>query len=270
MAKIGTHFAEIGMMDQASAMDSPIHRIDPRAKLLTTLAYIVTVVSYGKYDISALLPFAIYPIVLASIGNIPPQYLIKRIILVSPFAIMIGVFNPIMDHSPMLAIGTVTISGGWISFASIIVRFILTVGAALVLLACTGIHEICYALERLGTPRVFTIQLLFLYRYLFVLMDEGIRMVRARAVRSFGQHGMGITTYGHMLGHLLLRSLDRAQRIHSAMSSRGFDGRIRLSVQKQFTIHDMAFLSLWLLAFTGMRLFNIPNILGSLVTGVFK
>ena len=77
-----------------------------------------------------------------------------------------------------------SVAGGWISFLSILLRFVLTVSAAIVLVAVTGIHSLCAALEKLGVPRALVTQLLVLYRYLFVLLDEAGRMDRARALRS--------------------------------------------------------------------------------------
>ena len=56
---------------------------------------------------------------------------------------------------------------------------------ALILIAVTGFNAVCLALDKLGTPRVFVVQLVFLYRYMFVLVDEAARMVRARSLRTF-------------------------------------------------------------------------------------
>ena len=77
-------------------------------------------------------------------------------------------------------------------------------------------------MERLGAPDVFATQLLFLYRYIFVLGEEAMSMTRARALRSFGGRGMGMRVYGLMLGHLLLRTYDRAQRVYLRHAQPGF------------------------------------------------
>ncbi len=61
-----------------------------------------------------------------------------------------------------------------------------------------------------------------------MLIDEAKRLVRARALRSFKSRGMGIAVFGQLVGQLLLRTIDRSQRIHQAMLSRGFNGEIRL------------------------------------------
>jgi cobalt/nickel transport system permease protein len=104
---------------------------------------------------------------------------------------------------------------------------VLTVGAALILVACTGMYRLGAGLERLGVPQLFVTQLLFLYRYLFVVADEGSRMVRSVRLRSAGAEGLSLRVYGSLVGHLLLRSMDRAERVHRAMVARGFDGEVR-------------------------------------------
>ena len=123
--------------------------------------------------------------------------------------------------------GGVAISVGWVSFASILLRFALTVSAALLLVAGTGMHPLCAALGRLGVPRVFTVQLLFLHRYIFVLAGEAdAHGHRARAARRRARaHALAV--YASLLGHLLLRAFERARRIHLAMLARGFDGELR-------------------------------------------
>ncbi|MBE0617670.1 MAG: cobalt ECF transporter T component CbiQ, partial [Proteobacteria bacterium] len=191
MASIDASFFDVGRLDRLARQDTPVHRLDPRIKLLTTLLFLVSVVSFGKYEISALLPFFLYPVALASAGRIPFGYLSKRLLTVAPFAVLVGIFNPFLDRGTLLHLGELEVSGGWVSFFSIQVRFCLTVGTALVLIAVTSFQGLCAALQRLGVPQVLTVQLLFLYRYLFVLGEEAVRLVRARALRSFGGRGLG-------------------------------------------------------------------------------
>jgi cobalt/nickel transport system permease protein len=233
-------------------------------KLLTTLVFIMAVVSFGKYEITGLIPFIIYPVALIAVGNLPPGYLARKILLAAPFAFFIGIFNPLLDRTILVHLGPVAISGGWVSFASIMIRFTLTVSAALILIASTGLNAVCLALDKLGAPRSFVMQLLFLYRYIFVLTDEALRLVRARALRSFQGRGMGLKVFSYMIGQLLLRTLDRARRIHQAMLSRGFDGRIHLLRPLHLRGRDAAFLLGWSTLFVLMRCYNIPHLLGNL------
>ena len=256
-------------MDLLSYQDTPLHKIDPRAKLITALFFILTVVSFGKYEISMLVPFIFFPVYLLTSGNIPVVYILKKILYVSPFALMIGVFNPFFDQGVILHVGNTGISGGWISFLSIMMRFSLTVSTALALISCTGFNNICFAINRLGAPKIFAVQLLFLYRYIFVLAEEAARMVRARNLRSFDGKGKGIRTYGPMLGNLLLRTINRAERIHLAMICRGFDGNIRIMKKYKFGFRELLFVVSWGSLFLLFRFVNIPQFAGNFITGLF-
>ncbi len=268
MTGIGGRLFDIGHMDAIAAGNSPMHRLDPRAKLTATLAFIVAVVSFDKYAISALIPFFIFPIAQISLGGLPAGYLFKKVILVSPFAVLIGIFNPMLDREVLLQIGSFHVSGGWVSFCSILVRFFLTVTAALTLIASTGFHAVCVALVKIGVPRPFVVQLMFLYRYLFVLTDEAARMVRAVSLKTFNG-GVRFKTFASMTGHLLLRTLDRAQRIHMAMRCRGFDGRIRVLRSMEVGWSGAMFVVCWSVLFLIFRIYNIPKIIGGIITGFF-
>ena len=83
-------------LDQFARADTAIHRLDARAKVVVTLAFVVTVASFDRYAVSALLPLFIFPIVLAALGRLPTGYLVKNLALAIPFALTIGLFNPVL------------------------------------------------------------------------------------------------------------------------------------------------------------------------------
>ncbi len=269
MAKIHHAFFDVSYFETLAGQNTPVHLVDPRAKVLTTLLFILMVVSFDKYAISGLLPFFVFPAVMITIGDLPLSYLLKKLFLVAPFAFFIGIFNPFLDKQTVLQFGAFAITGGWISFTSILLRFTLTVGAALILIATTGFREICLALEKFKIPRIFVLQLLFLYRYIFILIEEASRLVRARRLRTFNGRGMTIHVASSLIGHLLLRTINRARRIHLAMLCRGFDGEIRLMRDLKIQKGDYLFAGGWLLAFLIMRFIDIPALFGDLVMGLY-
>lgn len=260
----GMRWLDVGQIDDMGRMNSPIHHLDARAKLIVTLAFIVVVMSFDRYAISALTPFFLFLAVLIAAARLPMAPLLRKLLLAAPFAVLVGAFNPFFDHQPVLQIGGWTISGGWISFTNILLRFVLTVGAALALLATTGMYRLCAALEQLGVPPIFVTQLLFLYRYLFVISDEGAQMVRSVRMRS-GVRGLSFREYGGLVGHLLMRSLDRAERVHQAMLTRGFDGNIRRLDSRRFGLSDALFLIFCLSVFIVARSWNLAEHLGRLL-----
>jgi len=267
MTRLDTALEDMRSLDALSARHTALTRRDPRARLVTTLFFIVTVVSFDRYSVAALLPLALYPTVLAAQGEVPARLLLRTLWLALPFALMVGIFNPLLDRAPMLALAGVEISGGWVSFAAILMRFGLTVGAALVLVAVTGMHALCAALARLGVPRVFTVQLLFLHRYIFVLAGEAVRMTTARRLRAGDNPRMALAVYASLLGHLLLRAFERAQRIHHAMLARGFDGELHITDPWRWQPADTLFVSGWCGFFVWVRLVNVPAALGALLAG---
>ena len=269
MAKIDTTYFDLGSLDALAYRHSPIHALDPRAKLITTLIFIVAVVSFNKYTLSGLLPFFVFPVYLFIRADLPAAQVLKKLLISLPFAFFIGIFNPFFDQVPLLQLGSLHVTGGWISFASILLRFTLTVTAALTLIATTSFTGICMAMEKLGCPRVFALQLLFLYRYLFVLIDEATRLIRARSLRTFHGRGRGLKVFGSLLGQLLLRSIERAQRIHLAMNCRGFNGEIHMRQPVRFKMRDALFILFWSTYFVVCRSWNIPQLLGSLSLEIF-
>ena len=252
-------------MDALGRMNTPVHRLDARVKAVVTLGFIVAVMSFPRYEISALMPFFLYPFVLLAMGRIPAEYLFRKLLIASPFALAVGFLNPFLDRQIVMSVGGYGVSGGWLSFVSIVIRFTLTVSVALMLVACTGINRLCAGLEQLGLPKVFSVQLQLLYRYLFVIADEGLRMMRGVEMRSTGKRSMRMNTYVSLIGNLLVRAMDRAQRVYQAMVSRGFDGQVRVLRPTQMRFQDLTFLFGWILFFVIARYWNLSALLGELL-----
>lgn len=258
---------EADRLDRLSYLDSPVHRLDPRAKLLATLAFVVAVVSFPKYEVSALAPFVFFPLLLAGTGGIPLRLIARRVLIVSPFAIMIGLFNPLLDRAPGIVLGPVELSAGWLSFASILARFALTMSSVLVLTATTSFPALCQGLTALRVPRAFVVQLLFLYRYLFLLAEESGRLRRARDLRGIGARGRTLRVAAAAMGVLFTRTLDRAERIYQAMAARGFDGTVRQLRTLSFGRTDALFLAGTAGSALALRLAPVTLWLGAFGTG---
>jgi cobalt/nickel transport system permease protein len=261
-SRLETAFYDLGHLDLLAEKNTRIHQLDPRVKVVTTIVFIIYVVSFNKYEIADLLPFFLFPALLIGLADLPFIYLLRKLLLVSPFVLFIGIFNPLLDRQVVLQFGSLPITGGWISLVSILLRFVLTVGAALLLIATTGFPEICMALEKLGVPKIVSVQLLMLYRYLFVLIEESIRMIRAYTLRSWTEKKPSYPVFKQLLGSLLLRTLDRAQRIHLAMLSRAFTGDIKVVRQFNFGTPEFLYLGVSLMMLTIFRFVGVSETLG--------
>jgi len=266
MQGIEDRINNLGLLDACARQHTAVHRLDARVKIIVTLVYVVAVTSYDRYAVTPLLPFAAFPVLIAAAADIPSRLILTRLLLAAPFAVLVGVFNPLLDREVVLSIGGMAVSGGWISFVSIIIRFVLCMSAAVLLIATTGFYTICTGLRRLRVPPVLTVQLLLLYRYIFLLTAEALRLVRARRLRSFGRRGEGIRTTGALIGSLLSRTIARARSIHEAMSARGMDSVLPVFNESALRPADPIVLLTLTAAIVLLRLFDVTAILGDLVT----
>ena len=255
-------YFDMGRLDRLSYHDTFVHRLDPRVKVIVTILFLLTVISFPKYEVVSLIPFFLFPVMLATIGEIPIRFILGKLILVSPFAIMIGIFNPILDTKIISIIYGIPISAGLMSFISILLKFALTVSAALLLIATTSFPGVCHALRKMGFPAIFVTQLLFLYRYIFVLMGEAMRMIRAIDMRSFGTRSMEVKVFSRLIGTLLFRTIDRAERVYCAILSRGFEGDIPTVKKNQFNAVDIEYLLLTIIFLGIFRFFRVSESIG--------
>jgi cobalt/nickel transport system permease protein len=248
---------------------SPIHKLDPRAKSIVVLLFVAAVTSFGKYEVSRLMPFVFYPVAITALSGVRAGTVVKRTLLAAPFILLVGLFNPLFDREPLLRIGSFVVTGGWLSFLSIMLRAFFAVSGAVLLVLTTRFDHLCLGLEKMGVPQVFVTQLQFLYRYIGLLAGEAQRMLRAHDLRSGkNDRKISLSTYAPMLGTMLLRALDRATRIHRSMLSRGFDGEVRLLQPLSFkSTTDGLFILVWGGFFLMCRFVNLPELLFFAVTG---
>jgi len=258
---------EFRQLDLLATQPSAIHRLDARAKVIVTLAFIICVMSFGRYAVAPLLPFFAFPVLVAGWARLPSRLLLRKIAMVIPVALLIALPNPFFDRETLLRVGGIGISGGWISLVSILLRALLAAAAAIVLVAVTGFPAICGALERLGMPRTLAVQLLFLYRYLAVLGEEALRMTTARELRGGGRP-LSIRLYGVLIGRLLMRTWDRAERIYLAMCARGFVGDFNSGQRSVFGLREGVYVVGWCGFFLLLRTQDVAYRVGQAFLGL--
>jgi cobalt/nickel transport system permease protein len=249
-------------LDRHAYLDSMVHRLDPRAKVLATLGFILFVVSFNKYALAPLTPFVVFPLVMAVLGFVPAGLILRRLLIAIPFIVFIGLFNPLLDRAPFVTIHGLAVSGGWVSFMSILARGFLCVAAAIVLIATTSMPRITEALGAMRVPRPLIVQLMLLYRYLFVLISEGSRLDQARELRS-GRKKTRLATASRMISTLLIRTVDRSEAIYRAMQVRGFDGQLLTPRKMQWRVADSFFLALVIAGCAAFRFLPIIPWIGS-------
>jgi cobalt/nickel transport system permease protein len=228
------------VFDRYHAGESLIHHLNPRIKVLVTVGFILSNVLLPD---AAWLAFAvswIFILVSSVVAKLGIGYIFKRSFIVLPFALaaVTAVFSVPGNALTQWHLGTTILTvtdAGVLRFVSIMLRAWLSVQGALLLVATTRFPDMIHALEHLRFPRLIVTIIAFLYRYLFVLTDEVLRMTRARQARSAAATGYrsGGNVFwrariaGNMVGQLFLRSYERSDRIYNAMLARGYTGQIR-------------------------------------------
>jgi cobalt/nickel transport system permease protein len=217
-------------------------RFDGRAVLVAWLAYTVILISVPKFDVTGAVALSALPVLTLLASGIPVIPVFRRILYISPFILFAAAANPFLDRAPYAVFAGIPISAGLVSGLVIVLKAFISVLTVLTLAACLPFDHLCHALRRLHAPQAFTTQLMLLHRYTFVLAAEGKSMQRARDIRSFGSKGKGLKTTASLLGALLLRSMARAGRVHSAMLSRGFRGTVSCcQAEHTFNLKDTLF-----------------------------
>ncbi len=224
--------------DRYQHRESALHGADARVKLPTALAYIlaITLTSPGDWGVLA---FLAVPIALGIlISSLSPIAVLGRSLLALPFVLAAV---PLAFTQPGEAVLTIPVLGwdasrdGLVAVGSILLESWLAVLVGVLLTSTTPASELLRGLRALRLPRLLVATVFFTYRYLHVVGDEGVRMMRARDSRSAelpGRRSGGTVRWrasvaGHMVGSLFSRSVDRGERVYAAMQARGYDGEPR-------------------------------------------
>ncbi len=254
-------------LDRLGYAESPLHRLDARAKLLVCAAYVVCVASFPRYEVAALLPFVALPAALAAFGHVALRPVLRLVLAASPFAVLVGLANPFLDTRAAARIAGVVVSGGVLSFASIVMRFLLCSTTLLLLVATTSLPRLARGMRRLGTPAALTVQLQMLYRYLFLLVEEGERLSAARLLREPGRRLPRLATARGMLYMLLHRTWERGDRVYRCMQVRGFRGDLPPLSAEVFRPADGLFLAAGVTFCLLARLLPLTGWAGQLLLG---
>ena len=237
------HHAHI---DKFAYQDSPVHRLDSRAKLLVTVLFTALVLSLPKTSLSILVCYAVGPFAILVIGRIPLRFALKHICIVSPFVLVLALSCPFYDKNPInVAFGPLTwnISMGWLRCFAIIGKFVVSMLALIGLISTTRFSNLLAGMQKLKMPGILVVQLGFLYRYIFVLIDRAHHILLARAGRKLRNLGFRkeVKTASSMLGSLFIRSIDTAHNINIAMQARGFEREFHTISKMKLGLGDVYF-----------------------------
>ncbi len=225
-----------------------------RSALLVMVLFVFALLSVPKFNLPGVIAFGAFPLFLISAAKLHVGIMVKRLLLISPFVLFMAAGNLFLDRNPVILIYGITFSGGMISGTVIVAKTIISVAGLLSVTSSIPFYRICRALEALHVPDVLITQLILLDRYRSVLHEEAQSMLKARNIRSFGRKGKELFRTAPLIGSLLLRTTNRAERLYRSMSARGFHGRIGHSSTENMNLDDWKTIGIWSFLFLSLRL----------------
>ncbi|MFF5260404.1 cobalt ECF transporter T component CbiQ [Actinomadura viridis] len=206
---------------------SPVHRLPPQCKLVALLAFVLVVVATPRERIWAFAVYAVLLAAVAAVARIPYGLVLRRTMIELPFVAFAFLMPFVATGERIDVLGLhLSVNGLWGAW-NILAKGTLGVVASVLLAATTEPRLLLLGIERLRTPQLITQIATFMLRYADVVTAELGRMRVARAARGFEARGpRSAGVLARSLGALFLRSYERGERVHLAMVSRGYDGRM--------------------------------------------
>lgn len=209
---------------------SAVHRLPAQCKLVAVIAFVFAVVATPREQMWAFGGYAILLATVAAVARIPAGLIARRMLIEVPF-VAFAVLMPFISRGD-----TVTVAGMQLSVAglwgawNVLAKGTLGVIASILLAATTRPRDLLLGVEWLRLPSLLTQIAMFMLRYIDVVLDELHRMKVARAARCFEARDLRqVGVLARSIGALFLRAFERGERVHLAMLSRGYDGRIPTS-----------------------------------------
>ncbi|MEM8532801.1 MAG: cobalt ECF transporter T component CbiQ [Chloroflexota bacterium] len=212
-------------LDEYATLDSPLHRWEPRYKLIALLTLIF---AFAFVTNLWLIPaMVLITGVIFTMSRLPFGFLISRLRYPGAFLLMIVLIVPFLSgQTALFAIGPLTMhTEGVLLAIMIIARFSTILTVSLVLFGTSPFLHTVRAMYALGLPGILTDMVLFFYRYLSDLAESLATMQRAMRLRGFQLQRLNQQNLGQLAalaGTMLIRSQEQSERVYHAMLLRGY------------------------------------------------
>jgi cobalt/nickel transport system permease protein len=234
---------------------SPVHRLDPRAKLAGLAGITLVAVSTPPRGWPVLAVCALALVAIAAAARVGPGVLWARAKVVLPLVVFVALFVPFVRAGDKVHLGPLALSrDGLTTCAAVSSKATLGTVSAVLLGATTTFPDVLHALERMRAPRLLTLIAAFMYRYLFVIGGEVRRMRVALAARGYRpRQALQAAALGRVATALFLRAFERGERVYVAMLARGYEGATPRLRALAFARADVVFLTVLAAALLPLR-----------------
>jgi cobalt/nickel transport system permease protein len=207
--------------------DSVVHRLPAHVKLVALVTFILLVVALPREAHLAQVAMLATALTVVALTRVPWRHVLARLVVETPFVVFALVL-PFVATGPTREVGPFTVSRDGVA-ASIVLLLTATTSClmAIAFATTTTSRDLVRALQHLHVPDRLVQILAFMVRYLAVIGSQSQRMKVARESRGFAPRSLGgWPVIASSAGALFIRSYERGERVHLAMMSRGYDGRM--------------------------------------------
>ncbi|MEP3276500.1 MAG: cobalt ECF transporter T component CbiQ [Stappiaceae bacterium] len=250
---LGQHAASLAAPDQATAhtvQPLSVRRIDPRIRILAACSFAIAIVSLS--DFGALLLGLAFSVTAMFLARLKPVPTLKRVMMMDSFILFMLVLLPFTTPGEP-AFSVLGFQGSWAGILKACEIGLKANAIVMMLLSLVGTLEAVtfgHALARLRVPVSLVHLMLFTVRYIEVIHEEYRRLRMAMKARAFVARNSAHTyqSVGYLVGMLLVRSMERSERILQAMRCRGFNGQFHLLDALRLRRRDFMFSGIFLTA----------------------
>ena len=237
-------------IEREAYKDSPVHRLDGRAKILAIIAIIVFAVSLPRMDETNFIKLAIIEIYLISlmvIARLNPLYTIMRFLSILPFGLAIVIIQPFVRQPfiesftiyPIdLPLGiTLTYEGMFFGMV-LLAKYTVCITAIVLMSSTMKMNDMVTSARRLGMPAEFTLILSMMVRYLFVFWIMLKRIRVAQKTRLFYIWNKDVPRrwileqVAYTISSLFIRSYEQGERTYISMLCRGYSSTEKVYMHK--------------------------------------
>ncbi len=237
------------MFDAYINTNSLLYKFDPRLKIVVLFVLSVALAVFKTFPV---LIFALFlSLVVLFFAAVPVSQVCRRLVPVNAMVLFFWFFLPFTTPGDSVwTVGVLTMTQEglfWASTLSVKANAMMLMFIAFVV--STPINTAGHAMGRLGVPDKLVHLFFFTYRYIHVIYDEYLRLKKAMLIRGFvpSTNLHTYRSYAYLVGMILVKSVDRAKRVHNAMLCRGFNGKFYSMAGFSITKPDIAVFSLMLL-----------------------
>jgi cobalt/nickel transport system permease protein len=235
---------------------SPVHRLDPRAKIIGLVAVTLVAVSTPLAAWPVFAGCALVQVAVAASARISPREIWRRVRFVLPLVLLAAIFLPfVRKGGPSYEIGPLTAyEDGLEVFGAVALKATIGTVSAVLLGATSTFPAVLRGLEAMRVPRLLVLIAAFMYRYLFVIVEEAGRMRAALAARAYRPRtALHAGALGRVATAMFLRTYARGERVYHAMLARGYTGAMPQLSPLTLRRADLLFVALVLLALVPLR-----------------